>query len=67
MFAAVYVPLSFYHFTLIEQSLWFTLLPIATGVSYLFLAAKYWFNLPFWGIFLATLCFSLSVLQISLV
>lgn len=63
--AAVYIPLSYFHFDIIQQSLWFSLLPVCTGLCYLFLANKYWFNLPFWGIFIATLCFSLSVFKIT--
>lgn len=63
--AAFYIPLSIYHFDVIQQSLWFTLLPVFIGVSYLFLANKYWFNLPFWGIFMSTLCFALSVLKLT--
>ncbi len=64
--AAFYIPLTSFHFNIIQQSLWFTLLPVFIGVSYLYLANKYWFNLPFWGIFVATLCFALSVLKLTI-
>ena len=67
LFAAVYIPMSYFHFDVIEHSLWFALLPVITGLSYLFLASRYWFNLPFWGIFFATLCFAMSILKLTVV
>lgn len=65
LLAAVYIPLSIYHFEVIQQSLWLALLPVLTGVIYLLLANRYWFNVPFWGIFLSTLCFALSVFLLT--
>ena len=55
--AAVYVPLALSHFYLIQSSVWFEILPILMGLSYLFLAKRYWFNVPFVGVLLATICF----------
>ncbi len=55
--AAFYIPLALWNFTIIENSLWFTWLPVIMGLSYLFLAKKYWFKIPFVGIFIATICF----------
>lgn len=57
LFAAFYIPLALWHFTLIQQSSWFIWLPVVAGFSYLFLAKKYWFRIPFTGILIATICF----------
>jgi hypothetical protein len=56
-FAGIYIPLAFSHFTIIQQSHWFTILPVVMGSSYLLLARKYWFKIPFTGILIATICF----------
>jgi len=55
--AGFYIPLTIFHFDLIRQSLWFSVLPVAIGLSYLILAKRYWFKVPFIGILLSTLCF----------
>ena len=55
--AAIYIPLTVSHFIVIQQSVWFSILPVIIGFSYLILAKKYWFKIPFVGIFVATLCF----------
>jgi hypothetical protein len=57
MVALFYVPLAIFHNELIQNSLWFSILPTLIGVSYLVLAKRYWFNVPFFGIFVATTCF----------
>lgn len=54
---AFYVPLALTNMQLIRDSTWFSLLPLLIGVSYLVLAKKYWFRIPFTGILLSTLCF----------
>lgn len=56
-FAVVYIPLAAYHFEIIENSLWFSLVPVAFGSSYLVLAKKYWFQIPFTGILISLMCF----------
>jgi len=56
--AAVYVPLAIYNMQVIRDSLWFTVLPVLIGFSYLVLAKKYWFKIPFIGISISTLCFT---------
>jgi len=56
-FAAIYLPLAFSHFQFLESNHWFTILPSIVGCSYLLLAKYYWFNIPFFGILLSTLCF----------
>jgi hypothetical protein len=61
IFAALYVPISFSHFELIQESLWLSLLPVVVGVAYLILAKLYWFKVPFTGILIATLCFIAAV------
>ena len=57
LIAAFYIPLAVYHFEIIEQSLWFLLLPIVVALSYLVLAKLYWFRTPLVGIAISTLCF----------
>ena len=55
--AGVYIPLSIYHFNVIQQSVWFSLLPAVIGLCYLVLAKKYWFKIPLIGILISTGCF----------
>lgn len=57
LIALFFVPLSVFHNEMIQNSLWFSILPIAIGICYLVLATKYWFKIPVIGISLATLCF----------
>ena len=54
---AFYVPLAISNMEVIRGNLWFSVLPIFIGFSYLALASKYWFKIPFIGILLATSCF----------
>ena len=56
LFAAVYIPLAANHFTLIQNSLWFSLLPVVVGIAYLILAKRYWFKIPFLGILISLIC-----------
>ncbi len=58
IFAGVYIPLSLFHFEIVRQSIWFSYLPVVVGVSYLILARRYWFKIPFTGILIATICFA---------
>ncbi|MFT7127925.1 MAG: hypothetical protein ACI89U_000029 [Gammaproteobacteria bacterium] len=60
MFAAFYIPLALFNLPVITQSLWFTLLPVMVGLAYLALAKRYWFSVPFNGIFMATICFIIA-------
>ncbi len=57
LIAAFYIPLALWDFAVIENSLWFTWLPVITGLSYLFLAKKYWFKIPFIGVLISSVCF----------
>lgn len=57
IFAAIYIPLTILHFSIIVHSLWFSLLPCIISLSYLALAKKYWFNVPFIGMLISSLCF----------
>lgn len=65
LLAAFYIPLSLFHFELIETSRWFSMLPLLIAMSYLSLAVKYWFKVPALGIAMATLCFLLAALMIN--
>lgn len=55
--AGVYLPLSVSYFNIIQQSLWFSVLPVIIGLSYLILAVKYWFKIPLIGVSISTFCF----------
>lgn len=57
VFAAIYIPLCVSSFATIEQSWWLSGLPVIVGASYLALAKRYWFNIPFIGILVSCICF----------
>ncbi|WP_046003825.1 LIC_13387 family protein [Pseudoalteromonas rubra] len=65
-FAAIYIPLAILHMPLIINNAWFSVLPSIFGFSYLLLAQKYWFRIPFLGILIATICFVFGCLLINL-
>jgi len=64
IFAAVYILLASRHMDVIRDTQVFSLLAVLTGASYLYLAGKYWFRIPFAGILIATLCFLGSAILI---
>jgi len=64
LFAAIYIPLAVWHSDLLQQSLWFSVLPVAVGIAYLILAGKYWFKVPFTGILVSTICFTAAAILI---
>ena len=66
LLAAVYIPLATFHFNVIQNSFWFSLLPIVVGIAYLFLAKMYWFKIPLVGILISLMCFTGSALLINL-
>ncbi|TMP35491.1 LIC_13387 family protein [Pseudoalteromonas rubra] len=57
LFAAFYIPLCISHFDIISDTIWFSVLPSVVSISYLLLAVKYWFKVPFTGILIASACF----------
>lgn len=63
--AGFYLPLTLFHFDVIQQSSWFTYLPVLIGLSYLILAKTYWFKIPFIGVSLSTVCFIAAALLIN--
>ena len=63
--AAVYIPLSVSYFEIIKESVWFSILPVIIGISYLLLAKKYWFKIPFFGILISTICFVVAAVLIN--
>ncbi len=63
--AAFYIPLTVSYFNIIQQSLWFSFLPVLIGLSYLILAKKYWFKIPFIGVLISTICFVGSAVLIN--
>ena len=64
--AAVYIPLTSSYFYVIQQSAWFSSLPVLTGLSYLLLAKKYWFKIPFYGVLISTMCFAVAAALVNL-
>jgi len=64
--AAVYIPLATSYFYIIQQSTWFSSLPVLIGLSYLILAKKYWFKIPFFGVLLSTTCFAGAALLVNI-
>jgi hypothetical protein len=63
--AAFYIPLTVSYFSIIQQSVWFSFLPVLIGLSYLALAKKYWFRIPFVGVSISTICFAGAALLIN--
>lgn len=55
--AAFYIPLALTNMDVIRETGWFSILPVVIGLSYLALAKRYWFKVPYTGIFIATLSF----------
>jgi len=64
--AAVYIPLVTNHLNVIKESIWFTFLPVVVGLSYMALAKRYWFKIPFVGISISTVCFLIAAILIGL-
>ena len=64
--AAIYIPLALQHMEVIAGSLWFSLLPMVIGFSYLALAWRYWFKIPLIGVLISTVCFSVAGILINL-
>lgn len=60
LLAAVYIPLALNYFEIIRDSLWFSGLPMIVAMSYLILAKKYWFKVPFVGLLISLICFCAS-------
>lgn len=63
--AGVYIPLTVSYFNVIQESVWFSTLPVLIGLSYLILAKKYWFKLPFIGVLISTFCFVIAAVLIN--
>jgi len=63
--AAVYIPLAACHFNVIQQSVWFSTLPVLVGLPYLALAKRYWFKIPLFGILISTVCFMAAAVLIN--
>ena len=64
--AAFYIPLVVTNMAFIRESMWFSILPVFIGVTYLVLAKKYWFKIPFIGIFISTICFTGAAILINI-
>lgn len=63
--AGFYIPLVVCHFDIMQQSIWFSILPAIVGAFYLVLAKQYWFKIPFIGILISTICFLLAAILIN--
>ncbi len=57
LIAAFYIPLALFNMDVIRETIWFSFLPVIIGLSYLALAKRYWFKIPFIGILISTVCF----------
>lgn len=57
VFAAVYLILAVEHIDIFFESGGLIFLAVIVGISYVWLARKYWFRTPLFGILLATFCF----------
>ncbi|MCG7537392.1 hypothetical protein [Pseudoalteromonas sp. OOF1S-7] len=66
IFAGIYIPLTVFHFEVIQHSIWFLYLPVVVGLSYLILAKKYWFKTPFNGVLIATILFVAGVISVNI-
>ncbi|MDP3684210.1 MAG: hypothetical protein Q8S01_09780 [Ignavibacteria bacterium] len=64
--AGFYIPLAIWYFDVIQSSVWFSLLPVLIGLSYLTLAKKYWFKIPFIAILISTICFITAAILIHM-
>ena len=60
--AAFYILLATTHMEIIRETKGFVLLTVLIGISYLYLAIKYWFRIPLIGILIATICFVISAI-----
>ncbi len=63
--AAFYIPLVILDMAVIIEFKWFSILLVLIGFSYLALAKKYWFKIPFVGVFIATCCFTVAAVLIN--
>lgn len=63
--AAFYIPLAALDMTVIIEIKWFSILPVIIGFSYLSLAKKYWFKIPFVGVLISTFCFTVAAVLIN--
>lgn len=63
---AFYVPLAINNMSVIRENLWFSILPVVIGFSYLTLAKKYWFKIPFIGVLISTVCFIGAAILINI-
>ena len=63
--AGIYIPLSVSYFNVIQQSIWFSSLPVFLSFSYLFLAKRYWFKIPLIGVSISTACFLVAAVLIN--
>lgn len=63
--AGFYIPLTVSFFNVIQESVWFSVLPAIIGFSYLILAKKYWFRIPFYGVLISTACFLAAAVLIN--
>lgn len=64
--AGVYIPLTVSYFNVIQGSAWFSILPVLIGLSYLILAKKYWFKIPFTGVLISTVSFAVAAVLINI-
>ena len=64
VFSVFYILLSIQHMDVINETMGFIWLAVINSFAYLFLAKKYWFTIPFIGILMATVSFSITAFLI---
>lgn len=64
VFSVFYILLSIQHMDVINETKGFIWLAVINSFAYLFLAKKYWFTIPFIGILMATVSFSITAFLI---
>jgi hypothetical protein len=65
VFAAFYLMLAIDHMAVIRAAPGFAWLAAINGLAYLGLAKAYWFRTPFIGILIATICFVVAAVRLT--
>ncbi len=66
VFAVFVLLLALGHMPLLRAAPVFAWVAAANAVAWLWLARRYWFRVPFVGLLLASLCFAIAALRLSL-
>lgn len=61
LFGIVILILTTAYFQVLQESVAIQMVILINSLFYLFLAKRYWFRIPFWGMFVSCLCFLLAL------